>query len=465
MSKVHLRHLLLVLSVFTGLMLAAVACAAPPSTTTTAAPTEAAVAAPTDTVASPVTATEAYSDGLVSTAPTVTVPISLGPKPVPVTDGSRPVADLTVAQRNGVYGGPPDMVINPDKVYVATIKTAKGNIVVEMYSKEAPVAVNNFIVLADLGYYDAMPLYPVGPPKAVLTGDASGDGQGNPGYDFPAEIGLPNIEGTVGYLRFPDQINPEKLSNGSQIYMTLEAVPDIDGVYAAFGHIIEGLDVLGNIAMGDVIDTVTISEATERKAPTPAPPTPTPTPYAPTSAEDRPLAKVAAADRDNYFNTAPAMQLEAGKDYKARISTDVGDIVVDLYEKETPLTVNNFVVLANLGFYDNTTFHRVIDGFMAQAGDPSGTGRGGPGYTFKDEIVPELVFDKAGVLAMANAGPNTNGSQFFITFDATDWLNGQHTIFGKVIEGEDLLAKILRRDPADATAPATIIKTITIETK
>jgi peptidylprolyl isomerase len=299
----------------------------------------------------------------------------------------------------------------------------------------------------------------------VLTGDPTGDGQGSPGYEVAAEIGIPNLAGAMGYLRLPDQVNPERLSNGSQIYITLEAVPDIDGVYAAFGQVIEGLDVLGQLELGDAIETVAISEADERVAPTPAPPTPTPTPFAPTSAEDRPLAALDPAERIDYFNTPPAMALEEGVDYVARITTDVGEIVVDLFEEQAPVTVNNFVTLANLGFYDNTLFHRVIEGFMAQAGDPSGTGRGGPGYVFEDEIVPELVFDKAGLLAMANAGPGTNGSQFFLTFGAADWLNGQHTIFGQVLEGEELLAEIQLRDPADPSAPATTVEAITIETK
>jgi len=136
-------------------------------------------------------------------------------------------------------------------------------------------------------------------------------------------------------------------------------------------------------------------------------------------------------------------------DYTARIVTDKGDIVVDLYEEQAPVTVNNFVALANQGFYDDTMFHRVLEGFMAQAGDPTGTGTGGPGYTF---------------LAMANAGPSTNGSQFFITYDAAEWLNGLHTIFGKVIEGEDVLAEINLRDPATATEPGTMVKQILIET-
>jgi peptidylprolyl isomerase len=451
---------------FVLVALAVAACTTPPAgTTATDAPPAAAETPAPEEAATPAPVEESPVQPLTMTLPTASAPISMGVQPVPSTDGSRPLAELEVTQRNGVYSQAPDMVIDPETIYLATITTAKGDIVLELYSQEAPMAVNNFIVLAELGFYDAMPLFPVGPPEAVLTGDPTGDGQGSPGYDVAAEIGIPNLAGTMGYLRFPDQVNPERLSNGSQVYITLEPVPDIDGVYAAFGQTIEGLDVLGQIEMGDVIETIAISEADERVAPTPAPPTPTPTPFAPTSAEERPLAALDPAERIDYFNTPPAMELEEGADYVARITTDVGEIVIDLFEEQTPLTVNNFVTLANLGFYDNTMFHRVIEGFMAQAGDPSGTGRGGPGYVFEDEIVPELVFDKAGLLAMANAGPGTNGSQFFLTFDAADWLNGQHTIFGEIIEGADLLAEIQLRDPADPSAPATMVETITIETK
>ncbi len=161
-----------------------------------------------------------------------------------------------------------------------------------------------------------------------------------------------------------------------------------------------------------------------------------------------------------------AMEIDPTKTYTATIKTDVGDIKVQLYANRAPVTVNNFVHLARTGFYNNTTFHRVIEGFMAQGGDPTGTGTGGPGYEFKDEIVPDLKFDQPGVLAMANAGANTNGSQFFITFEPTPWLDGKHTIFGKVVAGQDVLPKIVRRDPQDPKAPAaTKITGITIEEK
>ena len=152
------------------------------------------------------------------------------------------------------------------------------------------------------------------------------------------------------------------------------------------------------------------------------------------------------------FKAEPAMTLQQGKDYYALIDTDKGQVLVDLYEQETPVTVNNFVTLARNHFYDDTRFHRVIDGFMAQGGDPQSTdtakkdawGSGGPGYSFADEIRSKLTFDSAGELAMANSGANTNGSQFFITFGPTENLNGRHTIFGKVVTGEDVLGKLTR---------------------
>jgi len=127
--------------------------------------------------------------------------------------------------------------------------------------------------------------------------------------------------------------------------------------------------------------------------------------------------------------------------------TEIGDFRVRLLPDRAPVTVNNFVFLAKQGYYDNTTFHRVLPGFMAQGGDPTGTGGGGPGYTFEDEFDPDLQFDKAGLLAMANRGPNTNGGQFFITYAPTPHLNGIHTIFGEVIEGAEVLSGLRPRDP------------------
>ncbi len=162
------------------------------------------------------------------------------------------------------------------------------------------------------------------------------------------------------------------------------------------------------------------------------------------------------------YDQPPAMQLELEKTYHASIVTDLGTMKVHLYSREAPKTVNNFVFLSEDGFYDGVIFHRVIENFMVQGGDPTGTGRGGPGYNFGDEFNPSLKHDEPGVLSMANAGPNTNGSQFFITHVATPWLDGKHTVFGKIEDGLDVLMSIPVRDPSDADAPAVSIQAIEI---
>lgn len=147
------------------------------------------------------------------------------------------------------------------------------------------------------------------------------------------------------------------------------------------------------------------------------------------------------------FNKAPDFDLDLKKTYTATLTTDKGDIVIHLFADKVPNTVNNFVYLARQGYYDNTTFHRVIENFMVQGGDPTGTGRGGPGYQFKDEFHKDLRHDKPGVLSMANAGPHTNGSQFFITHVPTPHLDNKHAVFGEVIDGMDVVLAIPLRDP------------------
>lgn len=167
---------------------------------------------------------------------------------------------------------------------------------------------------------------------------------------------------------------------------------------------------------------------------------------------ERPLAAIPPADRNDYYSEYPPMVIDTAKSYEAIISVEgKGDMRLVLFDDEAPLTVNNFVFLANQGYYDGLTFHRVIADFMAQGGDPTGIGAGGPGYQFEDEVDTGLTFDKRGLLAMANAGPGTNGSQFFITFVPTPHLNGLHTIFGELIEGDDVLSS-LTINPTSETA-------------
>jgi cyclophilin family peptidyl-prolyl cis-trans isomerase len=159
----------------------------------------------------------------------------------------------------------------------------------------------------------------------------------------------------------------------------------------------------------------------------------------------------------------PKLEIDPIKNYRATFVTDKGDIVVRLFAKQVPNTVNNFVFLARQGYYDGTIFHRVIGNFMAQGGDPTGTGMGGPGYKFQDEFDRSLRHNKGGILSMANAGPNTNGSQFFITHVPTPHLDGKHSVFGEVEQGMDVLLSIPDRDPRMRNAPAVTLKTVRIE--
>ena len=161
--------------------------------------------------------------------------------------------------------------------------------------------------------------------------------------------------------------------------------------------------------------------------------------------------------------TPPTGALDLTKSYSARFKTERGEIVCELFAADAPLSVENFANLARAGFYDGTTFHRVIGGFMAQGGDPTGTGTGGPGYSFRDELSVKRRHDGPGVLSMANAGPNTNGSQFFLTFAATPHLDGRHTVFGRVTAGMEVLHSIRERDPMRDPKPGDRIETIEIE--
>jgi cyclophilin family peptidyl-prolyl cis-trans isomerase len=162
------------------------------------------------------------------------------------------------------------------------------------------------------------------------------------------------------------------------------------------------------------------------------------------------------------YNAAPSLSIDVSKEYVAIIKTDVGDISIQLEAEKAPRTVNNFVFLSREGFYNGVIFHRVISDFMAQGGDPTGTGSGGPGYQFEDEFHPDLRHDGQGILSMANAGPNTNGSQFFITHGPTPHLNDKHSVFGRVIGGMDVLMAIPPRDPSVPTAPAVTIQSVEI---
>ncbi len=149
---------------------------------------------------------------------------------------------------------------------------------------------------------------------------------------------------------------------------------------------------------------------------------------------------------EKQWDNPPAMQIDPPKTYRVTIETNRGDMELELYPEHAPKTVNNFVFLAQEGFYDGIVFHRVISDFMVQGGDPTGTGRGGPGYQFEDEVAENPLRHEAKVISMANSGPNTNGSQFFISHSPQPHLDGMHTVFGKVVEGQDIVDAIQQGD-------------------
>jgi cyclophilin family peptidyl-prolyl cis-trans isomerase/protein-disulfide isomerase len=170
---------------------------------------------------------------------------------------------------------------------------------------------------------------------------------------------------------------------------------------------------------------------------------------------------------ERQFAECPAMTIDPGKQYIATLVTEKGEIVLQLYPDKAPLAVNSFVFLARNGWYDGVTFHRVLPGFVAQTGDPSGTGQGNPGYLFDNEIDPALKFDRAGVVGMANSGPDTNGSQFFITYAPAPNLDGGYTIFGRVLSGMQVLEELAPRDPQPGVhlPPGDTLIKVTIEEK
>ncbi len=191
-------------------------------------------------------------------------------------------------------------------------------------------------------------------------------------------------------------------------------------------------------------------------------------PTAPAGETKAPVASGGSAQTDAVMLSpgdeprAPQGALDTSKTYTATFKTEAGEFKVLLFDDEAPQTVENFINLATIGFYEGTMFHRVIPDFMAQGGDPEGTGTGGPGYRFGDEFNPKLRHDSEGVLSMANAGPGTNGSQFFITLGPTPHLDGKHTVFGKVTGGMDNVLGITVRDPGTAQTPGDLINSITI---
>jgi cyclophilin family peptidyl-prolyl cis-trans isomerase len=365
---------------------------------------------------------------------------------------------MSPAQRNDAFSGPAPMSIVTGTKYLATIETSKGNIVAELYP-DAVQGVNNFVTLSKNGFYDGLTFHRVEPGFVIQGGDPKGDGSGGPGYTIPAEIKHNHPRGALAWARTSDQVNPQRASSGSQFYITLADTPSLDGAYSVFGYVVEGLDVVDKIAVGDVIKKIDITTTDKSRLPTP---TPTPAPAAPVAAKGRPLAKEPLNKRGTLYNLPPSMTIDPKKTYTATIATDKGNIVLSLDAAGSPASVNNFVMLANLGFYDGMPVAYVEPGAAVILGSPESKPDSDVGYRLpleKNAPQSKVITGTVAYYPMTNPANQqivASGSQFFISFADLTQLGAPVNILGKVASGQDVVTKLAPGDP---------IKSITITEK
>ncbi len=428
----------------------------------TAAPSGQAPAATQAPGGTPVAAAQATlvlpGSSAVTAAPTIP-PDQRTPVPVPPADGSRPLTQIPPAQRADRFSGPAPMSIVTGTQYVVTIVTSKGDIVAELYP-DTPLSDNNFITLAKDGFYDGLTFHRVEPGFVVQGGDPLGDGSGGPGYTIPAEIRHNHPRGALAWARTSDQVNPSRASSGSQFYITLADAPFLDGAYSSFGYVVQGMDVVDKIEMGDKIERIDVSTADVSHLPTP---TPTAAPNAPAPADGRPLASEPLDKRDKIYNMPPtATVIDPAKTYQATISTDKGDIVLDLDAANATASVNNFVLLANLGFYDGMPVAYVEPDSAVILGSPQSQPDSDAGYKLPLDQNAAAAQVITGTVAYYPVADNAtqqvlaSGSQFLISMTAVSQLASPMNVFGKVASGQDVVSKLATGD---------VVKSITITEK
>jgi len=375
----------------------------------------------------------------------------------PASSGEASALDPN--EREGMYASAPEMTIDPSKFYYATIATEQGDIKVQLFADRAPMTVNNFVFLAREGFYDNTTFHRVLADFMAQAGDPTGTGMGGPGYTFADEIWPGGSFDRRGLLAMA---NAGPGTNGSQFFITFAPTPWLDGNHTIFGEVIEGDDVLSQITLrdpqgatepGDLIKSITIEESDSSTLPTPTPLPPTPTPFPPTSLEgERPLADLSGEEKANYFNAPPEMVIDTAKSYKATISTSQGDMVATLYDDDAPIAVNNFVVLANLGFYDNTPVNDVNPEQLVVIGAPNNDPGSDVGYVFNPEVgLPETP--EVGAITYRSlqqdpaGGVVASGSQLFLALVAPPAdVNEAYSFFGKIEEGVEILSSLTVSD-------------------
>jgi len=405
--------------------------------------------------------------GIVAAAALIAGLVATGfgdPAPAPTADPPpvrRTGSDVVTGAVAGkpTWDAPPAFALSEGVDYGAQITLEDGVVVsIDLFEQQAPEHVNNFVFLARAGFYDELTFHEVLPGVRVRAGDPVTDGSGGAGYVLPDEPVTAENESALAAagVGVVAMWRDESGASSSQFVIALSEGSLVEGA-TAFGQVTGGLDQLhgfpsrdpGAVPLpvtGPKIVSIRITEDGVVAEAKPA-------------QESAPL----VPDLSLSWDAPPDLALEEGVDYRATITmVGGGTIVIDLYEELAPQHVNNFVFLAREGYYDAVTFHRIIHGFMAQGGDPTGSGSGGPGYTIAAEFndTPHV----RGVLSMARtADPDSAGSQFFIVYDTAAHLDGQYTAFGEVISGMDVVDAFPQRDPLDPIAPpGPQIATITI---
>ncbi len=344
---------------------------------------------------------------------------------------------------------PPEMSIDTSAIYIATLKTEKGDIRIELFADKAPLTVNNFIFLAQEGYYDDTTFHRLIPDFMAQGGDPEGTGLGGPGYSFKDEISFDLRFDGEGYLAMANS-GPD--TNGSQFFITYGPTPHLNGLHTIFGKVVEGMDVvraltprdpLGNPEFeGDRLEKVEIELVSESLLPTP---TETAIPIVPQWEAGRPLAALDVEAREDLYTGRPELRIDVSKSYVASIQTTQGEIVVELHPQEAPESVNNFVVLAELGYWDQFPISYVEQDFLVITGSPRGTQDSDIGYTLPLEPglenTPGAVgfFLRQDILAVS-------GSQFYIAMVAIPTMNEMYPVFGYVTEGLDVVKRLTMED-------------------
>ena len=349
------------------------------------------------------------------------------------------------------------MTIDPNKIYLATFKTEKGDIKIELFANKTPKTVNNLVSLAEKGFYDGTTFHRVLAAFMAQGGDPTGTGSGGPGYQFEDEIDPTLRFDDGGYLAMA---NSGPGTNGSQFFITLEPTPWLNGAHTIFGKVVEGMEVVKSLTLrdpgtnpsftGDVLNTIEIEEISQSLLP---PPTPTPVPTVPVPEEGRPLAELDVSARKDLYTSPPKMQIDETNTYLATIATTKGDITIELIPQDAPQSVNNFVVLANLGYWDRFPIIFVQPGEFLLTGSTDGRPESDVGYAVPSEVKRANTVGAVGYWFRQDYA-GSSGSQFYILLVDNPRMDAQFTVFGQITEGLDVAQSLTAEDT---------IETITVE--